>query len=297
MMRTSESGHEPVVSPLLAGRVAIVTGAGRGLGRAMAVGLARAGATVIAAAHIAPDLDELTAVSAAPGRIITNLADLRERKACDRVLAAAREVGGPHILVNNAGLTMTYICPDLYVRASPPKFWEASDEIVENVIATNVLAAERLARRAAPMMVEQGWGRIINVTTMLQTMNKIGFHPYGASKAALEMASEVWSKELAGTGVTVNVLNPGGGANTPGMAEERREASRAGRTERLVEPEDMVSPLLWLASRAADDVNGIRIDARLWDPRLSPLDALRKAGRPLGLTLKPPTQQAAGDQR
>jgi NAD(P)-dependent dehydrogenase (short-subunit alcohol dehydrogenase family) len=278
-------------------RVAIVTGAGRGLGRAMALGLARVGTTVIAAAHIAPDLDELMLEPAAPGRIIAVLADLREREACDRVVEAARVAGGPNILVNNAGLTMTYICPDLYRRSSPPKFWEANDTVVENVIATNVLAADRLARRVAPLMVVQGWGRIINVTTMLQTMNRVGFHPYGPSKAALEMASEVWSKELAGTGVTVNILNPGGGANTPGMAEERREASRAGLTERLVEPDDMIAPLLWLCSRNADGINGIRVDARLWDSRVAPTDALRTAGRPLGLTLRPPTEQAAAEQR
>jgi NAD(P)-dependent dehydrogenase (short-subunit alcohol dehydrogenase family) len=278
-------------------RVAIVTGAGRGLGRAMALGLSRVGTTVVAVAHIAPDLDELMREPAAPGRIITALADLREREACDRVVEAARAAGGPNILVNNAGLTMTYISPDLYRRPSPPKFWEANDAVVENVIGTNVLAADRLARRVAPLMVAQGWGRIINVTTMLQTMNRVGFHPYGPSKAALEMASEVWSKELAGTGVTVNILNPGGGANTPGMAEERREASRAGLTERLVEPDDMIAPLLWLCSRDADGINGIRVDARLWDTRVGPTDALRKAGRPLGLTLKPPTEQAAADQR
>jgi NAD(P)-dependent dehydrogenase (short-subunit alcohol dehydrogenase family) len=287
-----------VTAQSLTGRVAIVTGAGRGLGRAMSLGLARAGATVIAAAHIAPDLDMLAREPAMPGRIIAALADLRARDACDRVIAAARAAGGPSILLNNAGLTMTYICPDLYLRPQPPKFWEANDEVVENVIATNVLAADRLARRAAPLMVEQGWGRIINVTTMLRTMNRVGFHPYGSSKAALEMASEVWSKELNGTGVTVNILNPGAGANTPGMADEQREASRSGQIARLVEPDDMIAPLLWLCSREADGINGVRVDARLWDAQLAPLEALRKAGRPLGLTLKPPSEQAAAtDQR
>jgi NAD(P)-dependent dehydrogenase (short-subunit alcohol dehydrogenase family) len=263
----------------------------------MALGLAHAGATVIAAAHISPDLDLLAREPAASGRIVATFADLRAPTDCDRVVEAASAAGGADILVNNAGLTMTYICPDLYVRAQPPKFWQASDEIVENVIATNVLAADRLARRVAPHMVQRGWGRLINVTTMLQTMNRVGFHPYGPSKAALEMASEVWSKELAGTGVTVNIVNPGGGANTPGMADERREASRAGLIERLVEPEDMVAPLAWLCSRDADDINGSRIDARLWNTALPPREALRKAARPLGLTLKPPTEQAAGEQR
>jgi 3-oxoacyl-[acyl-carrier protein] reductase len=79
-------------------------------------------------------------------------------------------------------------------------FWQVSDEIVENVMLTNVLAADRLSRLVAPAMVEAGWGRIVNVTTKLDMMNRAGTHPYGASKAALEMATEVWAKEVAGLG-------------------------------------------------------------------------------------------------
>ena len=112
------------------------------------------------------------------------------------------------------------------------------------MIATNYLAADRLARRVAPAMVERGWGRIVNVTTKLDTMNRLGTHPYGASKAALEMATEVWAKDIDGTGLTINIVNPGAGANTPGMAEEMRAASREGRAARLVEPDEMVAPLL-----------------------------------------------------
>jgi NAD(P)-dependent dehydrogenase (short-subunit alcohol dehydrogenase family) len=100
-----------------------------------------------------------------------------------------------------------------------------------------------MARRVAPHMVEQRWGRIVNVTTKLDTMNRPHTSPYGASKAALEMATEVWAKEVEGTGLTINIVNPGAGANTPGMAEEMRTTSREGRAPRLVEPEEMVPPL------------------------------------------------------
>jgi 3-oxoacyl-[acyl-carrier protein] reductase len=160
-----------------------------------------------------------------------------------------------------------------------------SDEIVDNVMLTNVLAADRLSRRVAPAMLERGWGRIVNVTTKLDTMNRLGTHPYGASKAALEMASEVWAKEVEGTGLTINIVNPGAGANTPGMADEMREASRAGRVARLVEPEEMVPPLLWVVSAAADAVNGYRFDAIAWDPALPPAEAARRTGRPAGFEL------------
>jgi NAD(P)-dependent dehydrogenase (short-subunit alcohol dehydrogenase family) len=152
---------------------------------------------------------------------------------------------------------------------------------------TNVLAADRLSRRVAPAMIEAGWGRIVNVTTKLDTMNRLGTHPYGASKAALEMATEVWAKDAGGTGLTINIVNPGAGANTPGMAEEMRAMSREGRAARLVEPDEMVPPLLYVVSRAADQVNGWRFDANLWDTALPPQQAARIAGRPAGFEMHP----------
>ena len=121
--------------------------------------------------------------------------------------------------------------------------------------------ADQMARHAAPGMIAKGWGRIVNVTTKLDMMNRPHTAPYGASKAALEMATEVWAKEVEGTGLTIDIVNPGAGANTPGMAEEMRAMSREGRAPRLVEPEEMVPPLLYVVSREADNVNGWRFDA------------------------------------
>jgi NAD(P)-dependent dehydrogenase (short-subunit alcohol dehydrogenase family) len=273
------------------GKVALVTGGLRGLGRAMTLGLARAGHRVAAVGHIAADLAEMEAAAGAlglGGQVWPLVADLRTAGECDRVAAeASARFGRVDILVNNAGLTFTYIDPERYRRSTPQRFWEVSDEIVDNVIATNVLAADRLSRRLAPAMVAQGWGRIVNVTTKLDTMNRLGTHPYGASKAALEMATEVWAKETEGTGLTINIVNPGAGANTPGMAEEMRAASREGRAARLVEPDEMVPPLLYVVSREADRVNGYRFDANAWDAALAPADAARRAGRPAGFVLHP----------
>lgn len=272
--------------------IAIVTGGLSGLGRAMALGLAHNGCKVVAVGHLARDAEAMNSeVAKDPLKDILApmLADLRNPAESDRVInSASARFGNVDILVNAAGLTFTYIWPDLYRRPSYPKFWEASDEVVQAVFDTNYVAADRMARRLAPKMVALGWGRIINVTTRIQTMHRRGTTPYGASKAALEMASEVWAKELAGTGVTVNVLNPGLGANTPGMAEEMRKANREGRaTERLLEPEEMVAPLLWLVSHEADDVNGYRFDANLWDTSLAPAEAARRIRRRAGLVLYP----------
>jgi NAD(P)-dependent dehydrogenase (short-subunit alcohol dehydrogenase family) len=103
----------------------------------------------------------------------------------------------------------------------------------------------------------------------------------------LEMATEVWAKEVESTGLTINIVNPGAGANTPGMAEEMRAMSREGRAPRLVEPEEMVAPLLYVVSREADTVNGWRFDANLWDTSLPPAEAARRAGRPAGFEMHP----------
>ena len=279
-------------------RVAIVTGGLRGLGRAMALGLAQAGHRVAAIGHIESDIPELNAAAAERqlrDRVWPLVADLREPEECDRIVAETRaRFGSLDILVNNAGLTFTYIDPARFRRPTIQRFWEVPDEIVENVIVTNYLAGDRFSRRVAPAMVAQGWGRIVNVTTKLDTMNRVGTHPYGASKAALEMATEVWAKDVEGTGLTINIVNPGAGANTPGMADEMRQMSREGRAARLVEPEEMVPPLLYVVSREADRVNGMRFDANAWDAALAPAEAARLAGRPAGFVLHPQASPSAG---
>jgi 3-oxoacyl-[acyl-carrier protein] reductase len=257
----------------------------------MAFGLARDGHNVVAVGHIDTDIAEIEAAAGQarlPGEILPLAADLRRPADCDRVVAlASRRFGAVHILVNNAGLTFTTIDPARFRRAEPQKFWQVSDDIVHAVIETNYIAADQMARRVASRMVEQGWGRIVNVTTKLDTMNRPHTSPYGASKAALEMATEVWAKEVEGTGLTINIVNPGAGANTPGMAEEMRQMSREGRAPRLVEPEEMVPPLLYVVSREADPVNGWRFDANLWDRSLPAAEAARRSGRPAGFEMHP----------
>jgi len=270
-------------------RVAIMTGGLRGLGKAMAFGLARLGHPVLAVGHLPEDLPEFEADARQAGfaDLVSGLvADVRRPAECDRIVQTTLErYGSADILVNNAGLTFTYIWPDKYRRETPPKFWEATDEIIQNVMDTNYVAADQLARRIAPLCVAKGWGRIVNVTTKLSTMNQPGATPYGSSKAALEMASEVWAKDSAGTGLTINVVNPGAGANTPGMAQEMRDWSAAGSKPRLVEPDQMVPPLLWVVSTAADTITGYRYNANEWDPALTPEENHRKYGRLSGLVV------------
>ena len=150
-------------------RIAIVTGGLRGLGRAMAVGLAQAGHKVVAVGHIDADVAVIEAETAGiepEGQILPLVADLRRPGDCDRVVAITlSRFNGVHILVNNAGLTFTTIDPARFRRADPQKFWQVPHDIVRAVIETNYVAADQMARRLAPSMVEQGWGRIVNVTS------------------------------------------------------------------------------------------------------------------------------------
>jgi len=267
--------------------IAIVTGGLRGLGRAMTLGLLRTGRKVVAVGHIADDIPGMQRDAGDHAASLHCLAlDLRRPENCDAAIAAAQRLGGPDMLINNAGLTFTYTDPDRF-RKGPRKFWELSDEIVQNTMDTNYMVADQMSRRAAPLMLAKGWGRIINVTTKLSTMNMLGAVPYGPSKAALEMATEVWAKEFAGTGVTANIVNPGAGANTPGMAQEMRDWSATGKAPKLVEPDEMVAPLLFVVSREADQVNGYRFDANTWRGDLDPKASAAVTGRKAGFEFYP----------
>ena len=127
--------------------------------------------------------------------------------------------------------------------------------------------------------MRRGRGRIINVTTSLGTMLNAGSPTYGPSKAALEALSAIMAKDLDGTGVTVNVLVPGGVTNTP-MISDEAGFDRA----KLIQPEVMVPPLLWLVSDAAGKVTGRRFLGVRWDTKLPPEEAAENAGAPVAWT-------------
>lgn len=241
-----------------AGRVAIVTGAARGLGRAMAEGLAGAGCYVIAtASRSKEDLDAVAADG--HGRIVPVLADVTDPDDCRRVVATARErFGRLDILINNAGRGMRTIADSFMVE--PTKFWQADIDAWRRLIDVNINGPFLMAREAVPMMLAAGWGRIINISMNFSTMRRPGFSPYGPSKAALESETVIWAQDLAGTGVTVNALLPGGATRTGMIPDGMPEAI----TSSLKDPAIIVPPLLYLASSRADGVTGRRFDATLW---------------------------------
>lgn len=271
----------------LSGKTAIVTGAGRGLGRAMALGLARAGANVvITAARTRLELDAVVdgVAKAHPGRTVCALmADVTRDEDCRRVVSETiREFGAVHILVNNAGRGMRFVSESFF--DTPTKFWQTDPAAWRMILDTNVNGPFLMARAVVPHMLQQRWGRIINISMNHQTMCRAGFSPYGPSKAALESETIIWAQDLAGTGVTVNALLPGGATDTgmipDGIAPEARS--------RLLDPAIMVPPLLWLASPAADQVTGDRFVATLWDSSLPPEQASERARSRAGWTVPIP---------
>jgi NAD(P)-dependent dehydrogenase (short-subunit alcohol dehydrogenase family) len=260
----------------LSRKAAIVTGAGRGIGRSMALGLAHAGANVVITA--ARNRDEIERVAAeaaqgkAPGKIRPIVADAAKEEDARRVVdEALREFGGLHILINNAGRGMRFVSEKFF--DTPTKFWETDPAVWRTIVDTNVNGPFLMSRAAAPHMMQQRWGRIINISINHETMRRAGFSPYGPSKAALESETIIWAQDLAGTGVTVNALLPGGATDTGMVPQDIAPHLRA----KLLHPDVMVPPLLWLASEDANSVTGSRFVANLWDPALPPAQAAEKS--------------------
>ena len=282
----------------LAGRAAIVTGGGRGLGRVMAMALAQDGADVFVTGARQPQelADTVEALRAKGVRAGHAVADVSDDRACREAVAAAEALFGRiDILVNNAARGGSEQRAD-YHQDRQPRFWEAEPDRFARMVTTNIVGPFLMARAVLPGMLARGHGRIVNISTSRPTMLWSGGGPYGPSKAALEASSRIWAKELAGSGVTVNVLLPGGPCDTaliPGGTIGARAiayragsepAGREGAVPGLLPPEIMGPPIAWLASDAAGAVTGRRFVARDWDPALPPGEAAERASSPVAET-------------
>jgi NAD(P)-dependent dehydrogenase (short-subunit alcohol dehydrogenase family) len=263
---------------VLEGKIAIVTGAAspRGLGRAMTEALVRAGARVSMMDINQQWLDETSNYMREIGGddcVMTQIVDVTSISEAERSIERTiEELGGLHILVNNAG-----IAPRNMLMGGETKnnFWEVSPEEWDRVVAVNSSGPFYMTRTVVPHMLEQGWGRIIGVTTSMNTMYREGGAPYGPSKAAHEALIAMASRELEGTGVTVNVLVPGGMASTDLIPDDTDHTR-----ENMINPEVMQAPVVWLASDASDGINGQRFIGYHWDEDLPLEERLEKAAAP-----------------
>jgi 2-deoxy-D-gluconate 3-dehydrogenase len=236
----------------LAGRKALVTGASGGLGAAIAVGLARAGADVVVHGELQPaDCDATCAAIRAAGvRTAAIAGDLSDPAAPARLIAeTVTALDGLDILVNNAGT----------IRRAAAE--ETSDADWDFVLDVNLGSVFRLCREAGRLMLAAGRGKIINIASLLSFQGGIRVPAYAASKSGVAAVTKALANEWAGRGVNVNAIAPGymRTNNTAALQAdpvrsrqilERIPASRWG------EPEDLVGAAVFLAGRASDYVNG-----------------------------------------
>jgi NAD(P)-dependent dehydrogenase (short-subunit alcohol dehydrogenase family) len=256
----------------LKGNIAIITGAAGGFGRALVKAFVESGVRV-GAGDISADALRKMETEYGRDRMLALPFDISDPAACaENVERTIDHFGGLHFLVNNGAAGMSLVRPDHFTRTV--QIEDIDVETWQHFIAVNLSGAFFLAKAAIPHFRKQRFGRIINVTTSFFTMINPGFSPYGPAKAGLEAWSASLAGELKGTGITVNVVIPGGPADTPMVPAEsgfKRDA--------LIAPEMMAPPMLWLCCEEAGNVTGRRFLAREWDCSIPPA-AAAKAGGP-----------------
>lgn len=232
----------------LAGKVAIVTGASRGLGRAAAIALVEQGARVLAAARSEDELQALRAT--APDQIVAMRCDMRDAAAVARLPAeAVAAFGRLDVVVNNAGI------------APAGAFLEQPDSVWRDVFEINVTAPAILARAAGRILVTQRSGKIINIASTSGILGKPQLVAYSSSKGALLQFTKALAGEWAASGVQVNAIAPGAFVtdaqravlDSPAVLERRIRKIPA---KRMGEDTEIGPLICYLASRKSDFVTG-----------------------------------------
>jgi NAD(P)-dependent dehydrogenase (short-subunit alcohol dehydrogenase family) len=231
---------------------ALVTGGTSGLGLAMATALAASGATVAVTGRSRERAH--AAAAGLPGAVGIEM-DVRAESSVARAVDEAwSQLGGVDMLVNNAGIGMRTVNPRFMTQ--PLGFWEVPVDGFRAVIDTNLTGYFLVAREVTTRMLAAGEGRIVNISVSESTMRRAGFVPYGPSRAGSEALSRIMAADLRDTGVTVNVLLPGG-ATATGMLPDGAVPQDA----RFLQPAVMGPPIVWLASDEAAGVHDERIVA------------------------------------
>lgn len=261
----------------LKGKIAIVTGGASpiGLGKAMAIAMVKAGARVsiidINEEWLETTGDYIRNI-AGKENIVTQFCDISDFHSARTAVANTIDIfGGLDILVNNAGIMGT----NVEKKYSRTNFWDVSIDRWNNVMAVNANGVFNMVKASIGYMLQQRWGRIIGVTTSIDSMYKQGMCPYGPSKASHEALVALMASELENTGVTANVLIPGGTSDT-NMIPLDIEIQR----KDLIQPDIMGPPSVWLASEESKSINGHRFIAYNWDDTLPLEQRIEKASAP-----------------
>ena len=240
------------MSAMLEGRVALVTGASRGIGKAVALALAAGGATVIGTATSAEGAARISDMISAAGSKGRGAAlDVRDAEQIDKLVAEIeREFGAVAILVNNAGITQD----NLMLRMK--------DADWDNVLDTDLKSVFRLSRAVLRGMMKARTGRIINITSVVGWSGNAGQVNYAAAKAGIAGLTRSLAREIGSRGITVNCVAPGFIETdmTSGLNETQRgELLRQIPLGRLGQPEDVATAVLFLASPEAGYITGSTI--------------------------------------
>jgi gluconate 5-dehydrogenase len=241
------------MTPDLEGVRALVTGGTSGLGFAMSQALTQAGARVVLTGRTAQRVQEAAAKIPEGTGLVMDVRD--EQSVASGADRAIEALGGIDVLVNNAGIGMRTVNPDF--MTDPMGFWQVSPEGFRDLLITNVFGYFLVARAVVPHMLKAGRGKIVNISVSESTMRRRGFTPYGPSRAATDALSHIMAADLAGTGIDVNLLLPGGATRsgmTPDDAPKDMQAT-------WLDPAIMGPPACWLASRASDGRTDLRIIA------------------------------------
>jgi 3-oxoacyl-[acyl-carrier protein] reductase len=249
----------------LTGRVVIMTGADRGLGRAMSLALAEQGARITVAS---PDAAGLDAVAqeieqiAGKGHALPVPTDITDLKACEHCLNRTLDAFGDlHVLVNNA--RRLHRGPDLPLEGNNLAFWESDPEIYRQTVLVNIAGTFNMSHTVAPYFIRKGYGKIVNLTTSVHNFFRERQSPYGVTKAAIDASTYIWAQDIKSKGVTVNCLLPGGSCDS--------DPNRPPRPGRTLLPVDVMNPVLvWLCSERSDGHTGGRYNGSLWDSTLDP---------------------------
>jgi len=249
----------------LDGKVAVVTGGGRGIGAAIARTYADVGANLVLAARTEAQLEEVAAdVRAAGGEAVTVVADVSDLETLDGLVATAVEAfGGIDIVVNNAGGSM------------PAPFMDTSVRAFEKAFHFNVTTAFRLTQLAVPHMLDREGASVVNISSAIGRMTDRGFAAYGTAKGALTHLTRLLASDLAPR-IRVNGIAVGSVATSAlqvVLDSDEIHDEMVDRTplKRLGQPEDIAAAALWLASPAGSWVTGklIEVDGGLEAPNLA----------------------------